>query len=83
MAWALVLLRLYQARNLIRWILVCFDFRTTGWNHELNAGWIDSPSFDAKTYYEQLITTSSLPTLLKRENELFTGNQLSSYAGLI
>lgn len=34
---------------------------------------IDSPAFDAKTYYEQLITTSSLPTLLKRENELLTG----------
>jgi predicted S18 family serine protease len=33
---------------------------------------LDSPAFDAKTYYEQLITTSSLPTLLKRENELLT-----------
>jgi len=33
---------------------------------------LDSPVFDAKTYYEQLITTSSLPTLLKRENELLT-----------
>jgi len=32
----------------------------------------DSPAFDAKSYYEQLITTSSLPVLLKRENELFT-----------
>ncbi|KAJ7761926.1 Vps51/Vps67-domain-containing protein [Mycena maculata] len=31
---------------------------------------LDSPAFDAKTYYEQLITTSSLPALLKRENEL-------------
>jgi len=31
---------------------------------------LDSPSFDAKTYYEQLITTSSLATLLRRENEL-------------
>lgn len=30
-------------------------------------------AFDAKTYYEQLITTSSLPTLLKRENDLLTG----------
>ncbi|TFK49967.1 hypothetical protein OE88DRAFT_1613557, partial [Heliocybe sulcata] len=31
---------------------------------------LDSPAFDAKAYYEQLITTASLPTLLKRENEL-------------
>ncbi|KAJ7158612.1 vesicular transporter [Mycena filopes] len=31
---------------------------------------LDSPAFDPKTYYEQLITTSSLPGLLKRENEL-------------
>ncbi|KAN0093003.1 Vps51/Vps67 domain containing protein [Tylopilus felleus] len=31
---------------------------------------MDSPAFDAKTYYDQLITTSSLPALLKRENEL-------------
>ncbi|THV07265.1 hypothetical protein K435DRAFT_815513 [Dendrothele bispora CBS 962.96] len=31
---------------------------------------LDSPVFDAKAYYEQLITTSSLPTLLKRENEI-------------
>jgi len=31
---------------------------------------LDSSAFDAKSYYEQLITTSSLPTLLKRENEL-------------
>jgi len=30
----------------------------------------DSSAFDAKSYYEQLITTSSLPALLKRENEL-------------
>lgn len=34
---------------------------------------LDSTAFDAKTYYEQLITTSSLPTLLKRENDLLTG----------
>lgn len=34
---------------------------------------LDSPSFDAKTYYEQLITTSSLGTLLRRENELLSG----------
>ncbi|KAG6828543.1 hypothetical protein H0H92_007621 [Tricholoma furcatifolium] len=33
---------------------------------------LDSPAFDAKTYYEQLITTSSLPALLKRENELLS-----------
>ncbi|KAI9000602.1 Vps51/Vps67-domain-containing protein [Trametes punicea] len=32
----------------------------------------DSPAFDAKAYYEQLITTSSLPTLLKTENDLLT-----------
>ncbi|KAJ7030350.1 Vps51/Vps67-domain-containing protein [Mycena alexandri] len=31
---------------------------------------LDSPAFDPKSYYEQLITTSSLPALLKRENEL-------------
>ncbi|TEB25181.1 hypothetical protein FA13DRAFT_1189280 [Coprinellus micaceus] len=31
---------------------------------------LNSAAFDAKSYYEQLITTSSLPTLLKRENEL-------------
>jgi len=33
---------------------------------------IDSPSFDAKSYYDQLITTSSLPTLLRRSNELIS-----------
>ena len=33
----------------------------------------DSPAFDAKAYYEQLITTSSLATLLKRESELLSG----------
>ncbi|THH13968.1 hypothetical protein EW146_g6319 [Bondarzewia mesenterica] len=33
---------------------------------------LDSPAFDAKAYYEQLITTSSLTTLLKKENELLT-----------
>ncbi|TFK99420.1 Vps51/Vps67-domain-containing protein [Pterulicium gracile] len=33
---------------------------------------MDSPAFDAKSYYEQLITTSTLPALLKRENELMT-----------
>ncbi|KAI5114871.1 hypothetical protein M0805_000538, partial [Coniferiporia weirii] len=33
---------------------------------------IDSPAFDAKSYYEQLITTSSLSTLMKKENELLS-----------
>ncbi|KAL4064363.1 Vps51/Vps67-domain-containing protein [Scleroderma citrinum] len=33
---------------------------------------MDSPAFDAKSYYDQLIMTSSLPTLLKREVELLT-----------
>ncbi|KAF7791211.1 hypothetical protein EIP86_002224 [Pleurotus ostreatoroseus] len=33
---------------------------------------LDSTGFDAKAYYEQLITTSSLPTLLRRENDLLT-----------
>ncbi|TFK75191.1 hypothetical protein BDN72DRAFT_787826 [Pluteus cervinus] len=33
---------------------------------------LDSAAFDAKSYYEQLITTSSLPVLLKRENDLLT-----------
>ncbi|KAI0687657.1 Vps51/Vps67-domain-containing protein [Cytidiella melzeri] len=33
---------------------------------------LDSAAFDAKAYYEQLITTSSLPVLLKKENELLT-----------
>ncbi|GJE94771.1 vacuolar protein sorting-associated family 51 protein [Phanerochaete sordida] len=31
---------------------------------------LDSTAFDAKAYYEQLITTSSLPALLRKENEL-------------
>lgn len=39
----------------------------------------DSPAFDAKTYYDQLITTSSLPALLKRENELLAGGPPLSY----
>ena len=34
---------------------------------------LDSNVFDAKSYYEQLIMTSSLPTLLKREHDLITG----------
>lgn len=33
---------------------------------------VDSSAFDAKAYYEQLITTASLPSLLKRENELLS-----------
>lgn len=33
---------------------------------------IDSPAFDAKSYYDQLITTTNLTTLLRRENELLT-----------
>jgi len=33
---------------------------------------LDSTVFNAKSYYEQLITTSSLPALLKRENDLLT-----------
>ncbi|KAG8213270.1 Vps51/Vps67-domain-containing protein [Butyriboletus roseoflavus] len=43
----------------------------------------DSPAFDAKTYYDQLITTSSLPTLLKRENELLAGGLPPWYGGEI
>lgn len=39
---------------------------------------VDSPAFDAKSYYEQLITTSTLPTLLKRENELMSGRGIWS-----
>jgi len=31
---------------------------------------IDSTAFDAKAYYEQLITVSSLSALLKKENDL-------------
>ncbi|KAI0280816.1 Vps51/Vps67-domain-containing protein [Russula aff. rugulosa BPL654] len=33
---------------------------------------LDSPVFDSKAYYGQLITTASLTTLLKKENELLT-----------
>ena len=33
----------------------------------------DLPAFDSKAYYGQLITTASLTTLLKKENELLTG----------
>ena len=33
----------------------------------------DSPAFDSRAYYGQLITTASLTTLLKKENELLTG----------
>ncbi|KAG1798158.1 uncharacterized protein HD556DRAFT_1353463 [Suillus plorans] len=35
---------------------------------------LDSAAFDAKSYYEQLITASSLSALLKRENDLLTGS---------
>ncbi|KAH7325290.1 Vps51/Vps67-domain-containing protein [Rhizoctonia solani] len=31
---------------------------------------LDSSNFDAKAYYEHLITTATLPELLKKENEL-------------
>jgi vacuolar protein sorting-associated protein 51 len=31
-------------------------------------------AFDARQYYDQLITTSSLTALLKQENELLTGD---------
>ncbi|KAH9994782.1 Vps51/Vps67-domain-containing protein [Russula vinacea] len=33
---------------------------------------LDSPAFDSKVYYGQLITTASLTTLLKKENDLLT-----------
>lgn len=33
---------------------------------------LDSSAFDAKAYYEQLITTSPLVALIKRENELLS-----------
>lgn len=33
----------------------------------------DSSAFDAKMYYDQLITTAPLTTLLKKENDLLTG----------
>ena len=39
----------------------------------ITPSFVDSPAFDAKAYYEQLITTSSLTTLLKRESELLSG----------
>jgi len=39
----------------------------------------DSPALDAKAYYDQLITTSSLATLLKRESELLSGMSRLSY----
>lgn len=34
---------------------------------------VDSPAFDPKAYYQQLITGSSIVGLLHRENELLTG----------
>jgi vacuolar protein sorting-associated protein 51 len=42
----------------------------------INAYLPDSTAFDAKAYYEQLITTSSLPALLKRENDLLSGTSM-------
>jgi vacuolar protein sorting-associated protein 51 len=36
--------------------------------------WIDSPAFNAEGYFNQLAITSSLPVLLKRENELAEGS---------
>jgi len=33
---------------------------------------IDSSAFDPKGYYDQLITVSSLPTLLRKDNELIS-----------
>ena len=42
-------------------------------------GRADSAAFDARAYYEQLITTSSLPTLLKTENDLLTGKHIWSH----
>lgn len=50
---------------------------------DINVVVSDSPAFDAKTYYDQLITTSSLPALLKRENELLAGGLPLSYGGEI
>jgi len=44
---------------------------------------LDSNAFDAKSYYEQLIMTSSLPTLIKRENELITGTYLFFFLALL
>jgi len=44
---------------------------------------LDSNAFDAKSYYEQLIMTSSLPTLIKRENDLITGTYLSFFLALL
>jgi hypothetical protein len=37
---------------------------------------VDSKVFDAKAYYEQLITTTSLTGLLKKENELAAGSTI-------
>ncbi|KAJ3515902.1 hypothetical protein NLJ89_g1466 [Agrocybe chaxingu] len=33
---------------------------------------LNSAAFNARSYYEQLITTSTLPALLKRENDLLS-----------
>jgi hypothetical protein len=40
--------------------------------------YLGSSAFDAKRGYEKLITTSSLPALLKRENGLLSGKGTSS-----
>ncbi|CAE6495255.1 unnamed protein product [Rhizoctonia solani] len=39
---------------------------------------LDSSNFDAKAYYEHLITTATLPELLKKENELVQGKWAST-----
>ena len=44
---------------------------------------LDSPAFDAKSYYDQLIITSSLGTLLKRENALQSGETVRSILFLL
>jgi hypothetical protein len=56
-----------------------------GWSSSRNNSyWFnrlsDSPAFDSKAYYGQLITTASLTTLLKKENELLTGELLGNNA---
>lgn len=51
-------------------------------NSDQDVRCVDSAAFDAKSYYEQLITTSSLPTLLRKENELISGSLSLSYIAL-
>ena len=49
-------------------------FSNFTWEYGPNLGfWTDSPNFDAKAYYEHLITTATLPELLKKENDLVQG----------